>query len=192
MRFLPVVCPSAARLRQAGFLLYVVAIGMEVQVKGADGLLRSLDKLPQQARDAAGRGVFRATTRVFGDAIKNAPRSPTMAQAARATRKTRADTGKRKKATAFTRAKPGGLERSISMQVDKTKIEGSVFVALNSDGGKYAKRIHDEKGKTWRKRGPGTIAKGPRADHKFIKRALDDNENNIGAIMADEMRRVNL
>lgn len=37
-------------------------------------------------------------------------------------------------------------------------------------GGKYALRIHDEKGKAWRRRGPGTVAKGARADDKFILR----------------------
>ena len=51
----------------------------------------------------------------------------------------------------------------------------SVFVASNSQAGRYARRIHDEKGVTWRNRGPGTIAKGARADEKFIERAIKDN-----------------
>lgn len=45
-------------------------------------------------------------------------------------------------------------------------------MAANAEAGKYAKRIHDEKGKTWRKRGPGTVAKGARADDKYIQRAV--------------------
>ena len=50
--------------------------------------------------------------------------------------------------------------------------DAEVYVAANAEAGKYAKRIHDEKGKTWRKRGPGTVAKGARADDKYILRAV--------------------
>lgn len=56
----------------------------------------------------------------------------------------------------------------------------TIYVAENGycrspKGYNYAKRIHDEKGSKWWKRGAGTIAKGARADEKFIERAVKDN-----------------
>lgn len=173
-------------------MFYRMAIAMDVIVTGTEELLAALDKLPATARAAAVRGITRATTLVWRESVKNAPRSPTAAQKARFTRKTRRDTSARRKATAHTRAKPGGLERSISMDVNASAIEGAVFVARNAEAGKYAKRIHDEKGSSWQNRGPGTIAKGPRADELFISRALEDNRPKIDAIMAEEMRKVDL
>lgn len=78
------------------------------------------------------------------------------------------------------------------MDVNASAIAGAVFVARNAEAGKYAKRIHDEKGASWQNRGPGTIAKGPRADELFISRALEDNRPKIDAIMADELKKVDL
>lgn len=82
--------------------------------------------------------------------------------------------------------------RSISMSVNKIKVEGSVFVAANSESGKYAVRIHDEKGKTWFNRGPGTVSKGIHADENFIERALRSNRENIDRIMIDATSKVDL
>jgi hypothetical protein len=185
---------------QAGevFLFYHAAIGMSVTVNGVKEIMLAFDRLPQAARAAAGNGVYRATVLVRGTAVEYAPVSPTDVQAARDTRKTRKNTSKRKKPTATSRRKPGALERSISMSViTAPRIEGSVFVAENAEcrsakGYNYAKRIHDEKGKSWQNRGPGTINKGPKADHKFIERALKDKDKEIDAIMAEEMQKVNL
>ena len=84
---------------------------------------------------------------------------------------------------------PGGLMRSITFASDDGKAE--IFVPSNSDAGKYARRIHDEKGITWWKRGPGTQAKGPKADDRFILRAITDNEHQMLKIIDDEMRKVN-
>lgn len=64
---------------------------------------------------------------------------------------------------------PGGLERSIQFESDGEKAE--VFVASNAEAGEYAHIIHDMKGVKWHERGPGTQAKGDRADEKFIERA---------------------
>lgn len=66
---------------------------------------------------------------------------------------------------------PGGLMRSIMLETGDDYAE--VFVASNSEGAAYAVKIHDEKGVTWKHRGPGTQAKGPQADDKFIERAWD-------------------
>lgn len=184
--------PLPGRPSPGGGSFDILAIGMNVQIRGIPELVQSLATLPAQVYQRAERGIFRATAVVRKDAIRNAPRSPTMAQAAQARRKTRKDTSKRKQATAFTRAKPGGLMRSISMSVDKVKLEGSVFVAANSEAGKYAKRIHDEKGKSWHKRGPGTVAKGAHADDKFIERALEGNRAAIDQIVLHELGKVRL
>lgn len=68
-------------------------------------------------------------------------------------------------------ANPGGLMRSIMLETGDDYAE--VFVASNAEGAAYTVKIHDEKGVTWKHRGPGTQAKGPQADDKFIERAYD-------------------
>lgn len=159
------------------------AKGLVSQIsKGPAGMVRALE---QALKDAA--------RQAHKDAVANAPRSPTAAQA-RAQRKAswvakhgdgkasirafnraqRAGKGRRK-AGSHSRHAPGGLERSIEWEVRGKgfAMEAEIFVAANAEAGKYAKRIHDEKGKTWRKRGPGTVAKGARADDKFVSRAAE-------------------
>jgi hypothetical protein len=178
---------------RGGFLFYAPAIGMaDVTIKDLSRLMASFTGFPAQVRDAANRGIARATARVWADAVRNAPRSPTMAQDARATRKTRKDTSNRRKPTATTRAKPGGLERSVAMSTDKDRMEGHVFVAANSEARKYAGIIHDEKGVTWRNRGPGTIAKGRQADAKYVERAVEDNRDNTFRIIESELGKIGL
>ena len=86
------------------------------------------------------------------------------------------------------RATPGGLEDSIEFEM--TREGGVIFVAANSDAGQYAYRIHNEKGKTWWNRGPGTRAKGPQADDKFIDRAVEANQDLIQQLMEDEIKKV--
>ena len=54
-----------------------------------------------------------------------------------------------------------------------------VFVAANAEAGDYARKMHDEKGKTWKKRGIGTTNKGSQADELFVKRALEENDEKI-------------
>lgn len=100
---------------------------------------------------------------------RNAPRSPTMKQGSA--------TLKRKRRSAQRRS-PGGLERSIQYAAQGDDV--AVFVAQNAEcrsakGYNYAKRIHNEKGTKWFKRGAGTVAKGARADEKFIARAIFEN-----------------
>jgi hypothetical protein len=86
------------------------------------------------------------------------------------------------------RPMPGGLMRSITFRSDDSKVE--CFVPSNSPGGSYAAKMHDEKGRTWKKRGPGTQAKGPKADHKFISRAATDRERDFIAIVNSEIEKV--
>lgn len=104
---------------------------------------------------------------------RNAPRSPTMKQ--------RSATLVRKRRTKQKSA-PGGLERSIVCDIMGDT--ATIYILQNSAAGKYARRIHDEKGKTWWKRGAGTVAKGNRADEKFIQRALKDNAKAYEAKLA--------
>lgn len=144
------------------------------------GVLDMLRQFPKQARKGAVAGVRKACLIVHREAVRNAPISPTNNQYSKAVLK-------RKKRTSR-RLHPGGLSRSIEW--DARDMEGAVFVASNSEAARYAKRIHDEKGKTWHKRGPGTVAKGARADDKFIERAVRDNERLIDGIIESEMRRV--
>lgn len=124
------------------------------------------------------------------DAIRNAPRSPTAAQArmerkaawaakhggsTKGFAKAQRDGKNRRKPNSHSRAAPGGLERSIQWRLTGKALwqDAEVYIAANAEAGKYAHRIHDEKGKSWHKRGAGTRAKGAQADAKFIERAVD-------------------
>ena len=60
----------------------------------------------------------------------------------------------------------GDLERSITQEKLHDGMEGKVFVPINSAAGKYARKVHEGKG-----RGPGTVHKGNRAGWQFMPRA---------------------
>lgn len=137
------------------------------------GVEAALDTLKGSVSAEVARAVQRACMIVHREAVRNAPVSPTNAQYSKAVLK-------RKKRTKR-RMHPGGLSRSIEWET--RGMEGSVFVASNSEAAAYARKIHDDKYKSWRNRGPGTIAKGTRADDKFIERALNDNADAIGALI---------
>lgn len=149
--------------------------------KGAPAVQKALERAMQDAGRQARK-----------DAVANAPKGPTAEQARaqrkaawvgkhgagkasiRAFNKAQRAGKKRRKANSHSRHAPGGLERSIQWRLlgKGLNLDAEVYVAANAEAGKYAKRIHDEKGKTWRKRGPGTVAKGARADDKYILRAV--------------------
>lgn len=90
-----------------------------------------------------------------------------------------------KNKTAAARPMPGGLMRSITMRSTDSMVE--VFVPSNSPAGAYAFKIHEEKGKTWKDRGPGTQAKGLLADDKFIARAAADRAGDFATIVRDQI-----
>ena len=150
-------------------------------ISGLDALVAKFASMPATLQAAASAAIRRCGLLAKSEAVANAPRSPTMAQLSA--------TFKRKQRTTR-RLTPGGLEKSIEFQ-QTSMTEGMVFVASNSYAGKYARRIHDEKGVTWRNRGIGTIAKGDRADEKFIARAISDNHSNgaFRAIFEDELQK---
>ena len=133
---------------------------MAGDIQGLDAVNAAIGNLSKVAPVAARRAMTRCGLIAVREAKANAPRSPTM---------------------------NGGLERSIEYEASESGC--AVFVASNSQAGRYARRIHDEKGITWRNRGPGTVAKGQRADEKFIERAIRDNAQNFGLIIADELRK---
>lgn len=158
-------------------------------IKGLPELVDALNSLPQQCRDAFNRGIARGTMVIHREAIRNAPRSPTQGMKTTA-RKTTRKTKRKPRAT--TRAKRGGLERSIQFSLEPAQLRALVYVAANSEAGQYAEKMHDGKGKSWSKRGPGTVSKGPRADDKFIERAQTDNAGKLNGFCADEMKGVQL
>jgi hypothetical protein len=82
---------------------------------------------------------------------------------------------------------PGGLMRSITVRSTEHMVE--VFVPSNSPAGSYAFKMHEEKGSRWKERGPGTQAKGPKADDKFITRAATDKKGEFIAIINDELNK---
>ncbi len=116
------------------------------------------------------------------EAVRNAPRSSTQS-----TKNNLRKTSRRRKADERStgRAKPGGLERSVSMTHGSDNAE--VFIATNSEAGKYAFRMHEQKGISWHERGPGTIQKGGRADDKFIERAINENQDEFAKIIKTEI-----
>ena len=147
-------------------------------ITGIGELQASLRQLQSTVGACIPRAMSRCGLLAVREAKANAPRSPTMKQLS--------STLKRKKRTKQ-RTYPGGLEKSIEYEVFGDV--ASVFVSSNSYAGKYAKRIHDEKGQTWRNRGPGTIAKGSRADDKFIERAINSNVEKFKSIIENEIAK---
>ena len=147
-------------------------------IQGLDAVNAALRNLTKVAPQAALAALKDTGQMLVHEAFLNAPKSPMM--------KKHSATLKRKKRTAQGML-PGGLERSIEYEASETRC--SIFVASDSEAKAYAKRIHDEKGVTWRNRGPATIDKGARADDKFIERAIRDNLPKIQKAFDDELRK---
>ncbi len=187
---------------------------VSIRMPNVQAALRALDRASGQTRDGIRRALFRIGATVKRTAVRYAPISPSKSLLQRfkdagGKEGTTLMSGRGKKARAVTLTKfyadrlddmlsddprsvegpkPGGLMRSITFASDAEKAE--IFVPSNSDAGKYARRIHDDKGISWWKRGPGTQAKGPKADDRFILRAITDNEGPMLKIIDGEMRRV--
>lgn len=172
-------------------------------ILGLKQIAATLRKEAAAVQKALERAMQDAGVQAHKDAVANAPKSPTDAQA-KAHRKRdwvakhgsgrasiRAfnryqDLGKaRRKASSHSRAAPGGLAKSIQWRLigKGFNLDAEIYVAANAEAGKYAKRIHDEKGKTWWKRGPGTVAKGARADDKFILRAVQQAAKDFPSLL---------
>lgn len=156
-------------------------------VEGDKEIAAGLARLNRQIAERRDRALQRATLLVHRESFLNAPRSPTSAQLFRL-RKTKGKT--RRDPGSHSRPMPGGLRRSIEFDVHPGV--GEVYVALNSEAGKYAARIHDERYITWWHRGPGTVALGERADELFIERALNDNRGTIDTMLDDAVKGLQL
>lgn len=158
-----------------------------VHINGVSMVIGMLNHLPERQDRAIRAALVSCGKLAMREAKDNAPVSPKNSILSA--------TLKRKKRTAR-KTFPGGLEKSIQYEVQGVgkNAECSVFVASNGHattekGYCYAPRIHDEKGKTWHKRGPGTIAKGQRADDKFIERAIRDNQKTFLKYFQHEIRK---
>ncbi len=163
-------------------------------------LLTALALVPAKLIEAQKRALTRCTIVAHRDSRANSPRGPTRQQLD-ATRKhskkwlsaNRADLKLKRVMSGKGLApvpSPGGLERSISMEVKETY--GRVFVASSSEAGKYAAYIHDERGVKWQRLGPGSLAKPGKAQgvgEKFIERAIAGNRKNFETVFEDELAK---
>lgn len=147
---------------------------MDVEIKGLDSVCAALNSLRNAAPNAARAAMHKCGERCKAQASLYAPRSPTKSQYNEGL--------KRKKRTQRKYVTPGNLEKSVACEYDDS--HASVFIASNGmcvspKGYNYAKKIHDERGKTWQKLGRGSQAKNARAQgkvgDKFIERAIRDN-----------------
>ena len=152
----------------------------EVAVEGSPNVTVNFDLMKiQQAQ----KRLFEPTMRRIGqhamrEAKGNAPRSPTVRQMS-------ATLVRKRRTKRISVA--GGLEKSITHTVEfggQGQQEAHIFVPKNSAAGAYANYIHNMKGKKWFKRGVGTVAKGARADEKFIYRAVHDNLREYSRMIA--------
>ena len=151
--------------------------------------MRELRRLERMAPDidrsltAVHRNIAKLVKRT---AFTMAPKSPTQAVINRF-RKTRRKV--KRKPGSTVRPKPGGLERSITIEADSRRAE--IFIPVNSEAGRYAYRIHEERFISWRNLGPGSIAKGAQVGEKFIERAVQQHDDNgdISRIIAFETDR---
>lgn len=163
---------------------------LSTEMAGVDEALADLALVGENANDAIVAAMTRIALLGQREARRNAPRSPSM-KILKALRKTKRKVTRNPRAVS--RAKPGGLERSIEGEMivgpNFTHVDAVVFVSANSEAGRYAAKVHDQKGVTWHTRGPGTVVKGDRADSLYIDRALRDNAGNFVDIIKDEQRK---
>lgn len=159
-------------------------MSMQVILSGVEAVLRDIERAARAVEKDAARAMYRIGATVKDRAQEYAPISPTE-RILKSMRKTKRR-GKRK-ASSTTGAKPGSLRNSIQFTANAKQVD--IYVPSNSPAGKYAAKIHDEKGKSWRNRGPGTKKAGPQADEKFISRAIKDSEGEIEIILEDQLGR---
>lgn len=160
-------------------------MSMQVILSGVEAVLRDIERTARAVEKDAARAMYRIGATVKDLAQEEyAPISPTE-RILKSMRKTKRR-GKRK-ASSTTRPKPGSLRNSIQFTANAKQVD--IYVPSNSPAGKYAAKIHDEKGKSWRNRGPGTKKAGPKADDKFISRAIKDSEREIEIILEDQLGR---
>ena len=122
---------------------------------------------------------FKAGKLVEGTAKKYSPISPTKGQI---------NAARKRKGKTSQQVQPGTLMRSIRLMSYDAN-HAAIGVPSNSGAGKYASKIHDEKGSSWDEVGIGTEAKGPHADEKFITRAVKDETDAIIMIFSKQIEK---
>jgi len=166
-------------------------MAVDVKLIGFDRVLKDLARVKNEAPKSLERIHYRISTRWRDFAVRYAPKSPTDKERKKQSRATAAQwkaARKRRSKTSTSRRKPGGLMHSITARSNEKFAE--VFVPVNSEAGGYAFKMHEEKGQTWFKRGAGTIAKGAKADAKYITRAGEDEAPRFIEIINDELERL--
>jgi len=83
----------------------------------------------------------------------------------------------KRKPTSFTR---GSLKNSITSEVFPERVE--IGVPINSKAGDYAEKMHDEKGKTWKRLSSG---KQPKSTDKYIEKAEKDSRRQYMKAVGD-------
>ena len=104
---------------------------------------------------------------VQGKARTYAPRSMTKSQYVSTLKG-----GKTKQAAS--KFHPGQLKKSITAEQSKNKVE--IGVPSNAPAGKYAEKMHDDRGRSWKELNKFN---DPDATDKYIYKAYDDSEGNI-------------
>lgn len=151
-----------------------------IQINGVESVINHLSNCKTAIWDGVALAMSECAEEVRLLAVNYCPISPTKAQI-NASRKSQ----NKKQSMARMKNSPGALCRSITSSHKDSSCK--VFVASNSEGASYARRIHDEKGKSWWKRGIGTVAKGPQADEKFLTRALNDSRERVFQIICEDI-----
>lgn len=137
-------------------------------------LNKSLSKAGVKFEKGTTRLLKKIGVVVQGLAFKYSPESPSRAQYAA---QNKSGVTRRSASSITSRS----LRDSITMKAGKDSV--SIFVPSNSRAGKYAEKIHDEKGSSWQKRGVRTRQKGSKSDDKYIYRAYDDSEKEQSALV---------
>lgn len=160
---------------------------LEVDITGTEWKARASE---QAVRIGAARGVREAGHFVTAEAKLRAPISPKQSQVKlkRGHKYIVRVPGLRTTTvtTMTTRRKmnPGGLTRSIRVEFTGEDT-AHVFVPTNSEAGKYARYIHDQRYIKWRNLGVGSVAKssgGKPVGEKYIERAYSENVDKVRQI----------
>ena len=138
-------------------------------------LERSMKREGKDFGKASQRMLKKLGVWVHGKARELCPESPTVGQYAQMNKSG-------KTARNRTSITTGSLRDSITMEEGRLKVD--IGVPGNSRGGKYAEKMHDEKGKTWDELGPRSKQKG--ATDKFIYKAADDSKK-VQAELIDDV-----
>ena len=187
-----------------------------IEVRGLSECIQGLARIGAGFEQVAQRAMFRCGSQVHKTAVRFAPISPSRGMlkkfqklggaegASYVTKGTKRFAPTRVTLTKWhadrlnsllsedprstNRQEPGGLMRSIQFRATPQYAE--IFVSAGSPAGKYAYKMHEEKGIRWHKRGPGTQAKGPQADDKFITRAIEAETPTMRRICEEEFGKL--